>query len=306
MKKRSIFTVLLMALLVCVLAGTGTSAALAQETDQPMGAKAIWLAHYNAVAAGDLDTAMGYVDEGVVSVVLPPPPGTDPASIGAKAFADGAAFMISRHIAYEWLSIQEQGDTLTFRVRVNEDFWRELGVGPIDFSGTAAMRNGVLVSETWIMDDVGRGRLRKAIARMNNLGVMDRFYREIWTEGNMETLDEIISEDFIDHFTGQNGREAFRSVIGLFREAFPDLEATYTNVLADGDLVVDEVSIKGTYAGGEFGKVFGVPDSAIGKEITLTGVDYARIVDGQYVEGWGTHDELSWFGQFGLELKVAE
>ncbi len=306
MKKRSIFTVLFMALLVCVLAGTSTSTALAQETDQPMGAKAIWLGHYDALEAGDMDTAMSYVDEGVVSIVLPPPPGTDPVSVGAKAFADGVAFMISRHVSYEWLSMQEQGDSLTFRVRVNEDFWRELGVGPIDFSGTAAMRNGLLVSETWIMDEFGRGRLRNAIARMNNLDTMDRFYREVWTDGNMETLDEIIGEDFIDHFSGQNGREAFRSTIGLFRSAFPDLDVSYENALTDGDLVVAQVTFVGTYAGGAFGEVFGVPDSAIGKEITLTGVDYARIVDGQYVEGWGSHDELGWFGQFGLELKVAE
>ena len=305
MKKRSIFTVLCMVLLVCVLAGTST-AALAQEEDAPMGAKAIWLAHYNAVAAGDLDTAMQYIDEGVVSIVLPPPPGTDPVSVGKTAFGESETFLISDHISFEWLSIQEQGDTLTFRVRVSNDFFRQLGVSPIGFDGTAVMRNGLLISDTWLMDKVDLARLDKAVARMINMGVMDRFYREIWSEGTMETLDEIIAEDFIDHFSGKNGREEFRSTVTLFRSAFPDLDVTYENALADGDLVVAQVTFIGTYAGGEFGEVFGVPDSAIGKQITLTGVDYARIVDGQYVEGWGVHDDLGWFGQFGLELQVAE
>jgi len=121
----------------------------------------------------------------------------------------------------------------------------------------------------------------------------------------METLDALIHVDFIDHFSGENGREAFRNTVNLFRTAFPDLDVTYDNVIVEGAVAVTEVTFTGTYQGG-FAEIFGVPDSAIGKQIVLRGVDYARIVDGQYVEGWGSHDELGWFNQFGLELQVAE
>lgn len=61
----------------------------------------------------------------------------------------------------------------------------------------------------------------------------------------------------------------------------------------------------GAYAGG-LPEFFGIPDSAIGKEVVLHGVDYARIIDGKMVAGWGTHDELGWLSQFGLELKEIE
>lgn len=306
MKKRSILTVLLLALLISVLAGTGTPAALAQIPAEPMGAKAVWLAHYDTFEAGDLDKAMDYIADNIVSVVLPPPPGTEPASVGKEAYHETSAYLLSDHPAYEWISIQEDGNTLMFRARFNADTFRGLGVGPINFTGTAVVQEGKIVAETWIMDPYDEARFFAAAGRAGNIAVVDRFYREIWSAGNMETLDEIIGEDFIDHYSGENGREAFRSRVLLFREAFPDLTVTYENMLADGDLVVAQVTFTGTYAGGAFAEVFGVPDSAIGKTITLTGVDYARIVDGQMVEGWGSHDDLGWFGQFGLELQVVE
>lgn len=295
MKKRSIFRVLLMAVLVCVLAGTSTSAALAQEENPPMGAKAVWLGQYDAVDAGDLDTAMSYVDEDVISVVLPPPPGVDPITVGAEDLRAALAMLIGDNISYEWLSIQEQGDTLTFRARINADSFRALGVGPVDFTGTATTRDGLLISQVFMMDRDDQARLEAATARMGNIALLDRFYGEIFSQGNMDTVDEIIGEEFIDNYSGQTGREAFRSFVGLFRTAFPDLQATYKNVLAEGELVVAEVSFAGTYAGDEtFAEIFGVPDSAIGKQITWSGVDYARIVNGQYVEGWGSHSDFEW------------
>ncbi len=306
MKKRSIITVLLMALLVSVLAGTGTPAALAQDIDQPMGAKAVWLAHHAAMEAGELEKMLGYEADNFISVVLPPPPGSDPVSVGREASIATSTYLISQHIDYEWLDLHEQGNTVTFRARVHTDMFQELGVGPINFTGTAVVQDGKIVTETWIMDPYDNARIGAAAGRAGNIAVVDRFYDEIWSAGNVETLDEIISEDFIDHYSGENGREAFRSLVLLFREAFPDLIVTHENVLADGDLVVAQVTFTGTYAGGAFAEVFGVPDSAIGKTITLTGVDYARIVDGQMVEGWGSHDDLGWFGQFGLELQVVE
>jgi len=295
MQKRSIFTALLMALLVCVLAGASTTALFAQEEAPPVGAKAVWLGHYDAMEAGDLETAMSYVDENVISVVLPPPPGVDPITVGAEAFRNGDALLIGDNVSYQWIRIQEDGDNLTFRVRVDANGLQALGVGPVEFTGTATTRDGLLTSEVWMMEEDDEARLIAAIARAENIALLDRFYGEIFSQGNMETIDEIIGEEFIDHYSGQNGREAFRSFVGLFRTAFPDLQATYKNVLAEGDLVVVEVSFSGTYAGDEtFAEIFGVPDSAIGQQFTWSGVDYARIVNGQYVEGWGSQSDFEW------------
>lgn len=134
-----------------------------------------------------------------------------------------------------------------------------------------------------------------------NKAIVQRFYDEIWTEGDLTVIDEIIAEDFIDRFSGRDGREAFVGTVNFFRNAYPDFEATYTDVVAEGDLVVAYITYKGTYQGG-MEEAFGVPDSVIGTEIVLNGVDYARIENGMIVEGWGAHDELGRFMQFGFEL----
>ena len=134
-----------------------------------------------------------------------------------------------------------------------------------------------------------------------NKVIVQRFYEEIWNNRDLAVVDEIIAEDFIDRFSGQNGREAFKGTVQFFHNAYPDLKATYTDVVAEGDVVAVYVTFTGTYQGG-MAEVFGIPDSAIGTETVLNGVDYARIEDGVMVEGWGAHEELGRFLQLGFEL----
>jgi predicted SnoaL-like aldol condensation-catalyzing enzyme len=135
-----------------------------------------------------------------------------------------------------------------------------------------------------------------------NKEIVRRFYDEVFNQGDMAVADEIVSPDFKDGFSGQTGIDALKGTVNLFRTAFPDMEITYKDMVAEGDLVVITITNNmGAYQGG-LGEIFGVPDSAIGQEIVLTGIDYARVVDGKMVEGWGVHDDLRWLQQFGLEL----
>ena len=141
-----------------------------------------------------------------------------------------------------------------------------------------------------------------AAQREANKAIIARFYDEIWNQGDMAVIDEIIAEDFTDRFSGQNGREAFKQTVNLFRTAYPDLEVTYEDMVAEDDVVVVLIHSKGTYQGG-MKEIFGIPDSVIGTEAVMVGVDYARIENGMIVEGWGSHDELGRFLQLGYTLE---
>ena len=140
-----------------------------------------------------------------------------------------------------------------------------------------------------------------------NKAVVARFYDEIWNQGKYAVADEIIAPDFISRVTGNEGPDAIKNVVTLWRTAFPEMEITFEIIAAEGDIVVTQITNnQGAYAGG-LPPFFGVPDSAIGTESVTRGVDFARIKDGQYVEAWIQHDDLGWIEQFGFELQpVAE
>lgn len=139
-----------------------------------------------------------------------------------------------------------------------------------------------------------------------NKEIIRRFYDDLWNEGNLAVADEIISPDFEDGFSGQVGIEPLKGTVQMFRDAFPDMQIGYTDMVVEGDLVVVTIRNEmGAYAGG-LPEFFGIPDSAIGKEVVLQGIDYARIENGKMVAGWGTHDILGWMEQFGLELVPVE
>ncbi|HRW07124.1 MAG TPA: ester cyclase [Caldilineaceae bacterium] len=294
---------LLMLLALCWLLPASTT--YAQDDEVPPDPLAIFLHQYEAINAGDLEGSLDYVKDDTVVVVIPPPPGTNVYEVGLEPYRAVNGYLIGNNAQYEFLEIAVTGNTITFRFNLVEDFFRLVGVYPIEFSGSAVVHDGMIVSETLIMNERDAAMLGAAVTEFENKALLQRFYQEIWTEGDLAVIDEIIAEDFVDQFSGQNGREAFRGTVELFRSAFSDLSVNYENVIADGDIVVAEVTFSGTYTGG-LEEIFGIPDSAIGNEVTWGGVDYARIVDGQYVEGWGTHDDLGWFTQLGMELQAAE
>lgn len=139
-----------------------------------------------------------------------------------------------------------------------------------------------------------------------NKELVRRFYDELWNEGNMATADEIISPDFADGFSGQTGIEPLKGTVDMFRSAFPDLKITYSDMIAEGDLVVTSFTNEmGVYQGG-LPEFFGIPESAVGNEVVLRGIDYSRVVDGKIVAGWGTHDDLGWLLQLNLQLVPVE
>jgi steroid delta-isomerase-like uncharacterized protein len=91
----------------------------------------------------------------------------------------------------------------------------------------------------------------------------------------------VVAPDFLerDPFPGQQpGREGLKAVILMIRAAFPNLEWIVDEMVAEGETVASRFTWRGTHRG-----VFlGVP--ATGKQITVTGMVFDRVVEGQLVE----------------------
>ena len=122
-----------------------------------------------------------------------------------------------------------------------------------------------------------------------NKALVRRFYEEI-DKGNLDAMDELVAEDYINHhpppFPGlAEGREGLKQAFKLFWDATPGYHQI-EDQLADGDKVVTRLTVYGTHEG----DLPGVPRTGNKLEMTATAIH--RIADGQLVEHWSNTDEL--------------
>jgi predicted ester cyclase len=136
--------------------------------------------------------------------------------------------------------------------------------------------------------------------RQRNLEIGRRVLVEIWGQGKLELADELYAPHYVDHTPrGPEpdevvGPEGLKRAAALFRGAFPDLDYTVEEAMAERDLVFTRFAARGTHRG-----VFlGVEPT--GRVMTYTGMDLNRIADGRIVESWVQYDALGLLEQLGL------
>lgn len=124
-----------------------------------------------------------------------------------------------------------------------------------------------------------------------------RYAEEVFNEGNLPVLDDIMVLDYVDHValhSQASGREAFKQTLGMFRRGFPDGRVTVEDVISEGEKVAWRWTIRGTH----LGEFLGVP--ATGRQVTWTGIIIWRISGGQIAEWWASPDTLGLMQQLGV------
>jgi steroid delta-isomerase-like uncharacterized protein len=114
---------------------------------------------------------------------------------------------------------------------------------------------------------------------------------------NPDVLDEVYDPDVVWHEPDQEirGLEQAKQFVSTYETAFPDMNVTVEDVIAEGDKVVTRVSIRGTHRGET--EEFGPPT---GRQVELKGITISRIEGGKIVEDWDAYDNLSAMQQLGL------
>ncbi len=124
---------------------------------------------------------------------------------------------------------------------------------------------------------------------------------DVWNEGNLDAIDELLAEDFVQHSPWKeselHGREEFKRQVEEFHSAFPDLEGTVDEVIADGDRVANRFTMRATHEG-EF---MGVEPT--GKSVELQGTIFAHVEDGKIAERWVVDDIYGFLKQLGKVSK---
>lgn len=120
---------------------------------------------------------------------------------------------------------------------------------------------------------------------------------EIATERNLDRIDEVFAEDFVEHSSlgeEMRGRRAARELIQPVLDAFPDFEATVEETVAEGDLVAMRVTWCGTHEG----PFMGIEPT--GKSFEVPAMIFTRIADGKIAERWVVGDSMGLMTQLGV------
>ena len=120
-----------------------------------------------------------------------------------------------------------------------------------------------------------------------NKGLARRLVEEFLNQRKLDVVDEIFSEDFVDHQGGlgpTGDRDSVRAFVRAARDGFPDARFEIANLIAEGDRVLLHLVLRGTHSG-----VFrGVP--ATGRKVTLAGMTVLQVADGRVVKRWSITD----------------
>lgn len=129
-----------------------------------------------------------------------------------------------------------------------------------------------------------------------NKALMRRIYEEVFNEGNLDLVDEVVAPDFVNHTApgAPRGPEPVKQLVTMLRNAFPDQHISIEDMIAEDDKVV----MRNTYSGTHEGTFMGIPPT--GKRFTQNQIHIMRFADGKVVEHWGVRDDLTQMQQLGV------
>jgi predicted ester cyclase len=120
-----------------------------------------------------------------------------------------------------------------------------------------------------------------------NRALVERFYDEVISGGDIGVLDVLMAPDFIEHGAPPSlppGREGFKQFVGVLRTGFPDFRWSVEDWIVAGDKVVARGGGRGTHRG-EF---MGVPPS--GRPAEWTAIHIFTVREGRLTERWSGVD----------------
>lgn len=130
-----------------------------------------------------------------------------------------------------------------------------------------------------------------------NKRLVRRFYEEI-DKGNIDAMDELVAEDYLDHnpppFPGlADGREGLKQVFKIFWDATPGYHKIEDQI-AEGDKVVTRLTSYGKHVG----DLPGAPHT--GNDLKMTSITIHRIANGKLAEKWAEKDVMGFLKQIGV------
>lgn len=139
---------------------------------------------------------------------------------------------------------------------------------------------------------------RRSPAEDAHAKVVARYFEQVWSEGRLDELDELLAPDYINHTPSTPnppaGPGGLKPIVAAFRTAFPDLHFTILDVVAEDERVAVRVRMEGTHDG----PLFGIAPTH--RRVRVEQINLERFRDGRIVEHWRVTDELGLMKQLGV------
>ena len=129
-----------------------------------------------------------------------------------------------------------------------------------------------------------------------NKEIVRRVIDEIVNKGELSLADEVLASDYVYHFPTHDikGPEGFKEFVTTMRTAFPDLNVTIEDLIAEGDNVAARVIMQGTFKG----ELNGIAPT--GRKLTFQEAVFVRFENGMEVEATAYGNMASFNEQLGL------
>jgi len=129
-----------------------------------------------------------------------------------------------------------------------------------------------------------------------NIATSRRFIEEAFNQGNLDVIDELSGDGFVDHdpMMGDQDVDAVKQTIGTYRDAFPDIHITIEDIFDAGDKVVYRWTGQGTFENEMMGLQ---PTHEQGDPVK--GITIDRYEGGKVVETWTQWDTLTFMRDIG-------
>ncbi|MCA9641148.1 MAG: ester cyclase [Polyangiaceae bacterium] len=128
--------------------------------------------------------------------------------------------------------------------------------------------------------------------------VIKRYYEQLFNEGELELVDELLHPDYVNHSPGSpeqpRNRAAVKDVVRELRDAFPDLHYTIEQLVVGEDSVAVRTTLRGT----QCGPFYGNPPSK--RSVEVSQITIERFLEGRIVAHHRLTDELALLRQLGL------
>jgi len=128
-----------------------------------------------------------------------------------------------------------------------------------------------------------------------NKTLLSRHFLEVLNDGHLAVIDEIYADGYVLDAPMQTdgsleahgetrGRDGLKRRVSSFRTAFPDIEFTVDDMLADGDRVAVQYAFTGTHTG-RFSDL-----EPTGRTVSVTGMLLAQVADGRIQRAYSVFD----------------
>ncbi len=124
-----------------------------------------------------------------------------------------------------------------------------------------------------------------------------RYFGELFNEGRLELVPELLAETYVNHAPGWDGlspgRDGVAEVVRVMRAAFPDLHYAIEDLVVGETAVAARTTVTGTHAGPFAGL------APTGRTFRVRQITIEHLHEGRIVAHHRVTDELSLLRQLG-------